>query len=344
MALNNQSSHKLHIVVYSSTFSPNVGGLEYMMKALSRQWALSGHNVTVITPIPVGSDKDERFTFNVIRTNSIVSLFKIAKRADVFIEANISLKTALVGCLLRKKWWVIHHVHYQHGNTWTGKLKNRLTYLSKNISVSHFIARTLAGSSNIIHNCYASEIFYSNASRERTKELLFVGRLVSDKGIHFLLDLFLQVKVVYPSISLTIVGSGPEESYVKSFIEKHHLQNALFLKGSLDPASTAQEYQSHQILLVPSLWEEPFGVIILEGLACGIHVIASKIGGIPEAGQEFVVYKEPGRKDVWIEAINQFMIGGRQQNIEVDNWLRSRTEENVADEYIQLFKSKKALN
>lgn len=338
--MSNQPSPKLNIVVYSSTFSPNVGGLEYIMKALSRQWSKSGHEVTVVTPIVIDSDTDERFPFNIVRTHSLVRLFELARKADVFIEANISLRTALVGCLFRKKWWVIHHVHYQHGRTSTGKLKNMLTYISKNISVSHFIAKTLAGSSNVIHNCYASQVFNNDTSYERKRELLFVGRLVSDKGIHFLLDLFLQLKQIHPNISLTIVGSGPEEDYVQRFIQQHHLQNSVCLLGSLDPASTAKQYQTHQILLVPSLWEEPFGVIVLEGLASGIHVIASNIGGVPEAGQDFVVYKQPERVDDWIEAINEYLIGNLRNNKKADTWLQSRSEENVAHEYIQLFKRK----
>lgn len=337
--MNNQLSPKLNIVVYSSTFYPNVGGLEYIMKALSSQWSKSGHEVTVVTPIVIDSDADKGFSFNTVRTNSLVRLFKLARKADVFVEANISLRTALVGCLFRKKWWVIHHVHYQHGSTSTGKLKNLLTYISKNIAVSHFLAKTLAGSSNVIHNCYASQVFNNDTSRERKRELLFVGRLVSDKGIHFLLDLFVRVKIMYPTISLTIVGSGPEEAYVQRFIQQHHLQNSVCLLGSLDPASTALQYQSHQILLVPSLWDEPFGVILLEGLASGIQVIASKIGGLPEAGKNFVVYKEAGKVDEWIQAIDYCLQKQSDKNIEIESWLLSRTEESVANEYLQVFKN-----
>jgi glycosyltransferase involved in cell wall biosynthesis len=52
-------------------------------------------------------------------------------------------------------------------------------------------------------------------------------------------------------------------------------------------------YQASDVVCVPSVWDEPFGMVVLEALACGAAVVASPRGGLREAGGDAAVYIEP---------------------------------------------------
>ena len=86
-------------------------------------------------------------------------------------------------------------------------------------------------------------------------------------------------------LTLEVIGAGP------CGLELHHLAMEHCLNvhfaGALDAAGVAQALQRIKVLVIPSLCEETFGVVMLEGLAAGCHVVASEIGGLPEAGAEF---------------------------------------------------------
>lgn len=107
--------------------------------------------------------------------------------------------------------------------------------------------------------------------------VLFVGRLVPEKGLELLLE---SVKKWDKGISLKIIGSGPLEKKVKEVSSKQ--SNVEFIDG-VDHDSLPKYYSGSDILIVPSTSEEGFGRVILESLACGTPVIGSDRGAIHEA-------------------------------------------------------------
>lgn len=112
--------------------------------------------------------------------------------------------------------------------------------------------------------------------------VLFVGRLVEEKGVNELLE---SVKVWNDDIILKIIGSGPLENEVKRVAAKY--KNVEFL-GIVDQDKLPLYYSGSDILIVPSTSEEGFGRVILESLSCGTPVIGSNRGAIPEAMDETV--------------------------------------------------------
>ncbi len=107
--------------------------------------------------------------------------------------------------------------------------------------------------------------------------VLFVGRLVSEKGIELLLE---SAKSWEKEISLKIIGSGPLEAKVKEAVLQ--LSNVDFI-GGIDSDKLPIYYSASDLLIVPSISEEGFGRVILESLACGTPVIGARRGAIPEA-------------------------------------------------------------
>ena len=115
-----------------------------------------------------------------------------------------------------------------------------------------------------------------------TFTILFVGRLVSEKGVLVLLK---SAKNWDKNINLKIIGSGPLEDRIKEDLLK--LPNVSFIKG-IDSENLPIYYSAADLLIVPSLSEEGFGRVILESLACGTPVVGARRGAIPEALDESV--------------------------------------------------------
>lgn len=112
--------------------------------------------------------------------------------------------------------------------------------------------------------------------------VLFVGRLVEEKGVSVLLE---SVKEWNRNITLVVVGIGPLEFKVK--VSQEIDKNIVFI-GRVDNEVLPFYYSAADLLIMPSISEEGFGRVILESLACGTPVVGSNRGAIPEAMDETV--------------------------------------------------------
>ncbi|MEH7493228.1 glycosyltransferase family 4 protein [Neobacillus niacini] len=128
------------------------------------------------------------------------------------------------------------------------------------------------------------EIIKQELGVSNNKVLLYVGRLVEIKGVHYILEAMPELIKADPTIRLIIAGS-PREHKVYS----EHLRNlAESVKDhvvftSFIPNDKIHElFQISDLLLVPSAQNEAFGLVNLEAMSTGIPVIATKSGGMPE--------------------------------------------------------------
>jgi glycosyltransferase involved in cell wall biosynthesis len=109
--------------------------------------------------------------------------------------------------------------------------------------------------------------------------VLLIGRLVDVKGAHLLLQAIPAAarKLGYP-LRLTIAGSGPEEPRLRAL--------AVALGLEVDFAGWVSErerlFQEHDLLVVPSLWPEPFGLVGIEAGCAGLPAVAFDTGGISD--------------------------------------------------------------
>jgi glycosyltransferase involved in cell wall biosynthesis len=117
----------------------------------------------------------------------------------------------------------------------------------------------------------------------RDRDLIFLGRLVSDKGVDLLVEALagLQQRGLTPG--LTIVGSGPEEAALRQQAESLQVSAQIQFLGVKQGQELARLLNAHKILVVPSRWQEPFGIVALEGIACGCVVVGSSGGGLKDA-------------------------------------------------------------
>lgn len=112
--------------------------------------------------------------------------------------------------------------------------------------------------------------------------VLYVGRLVEEKGILILLE---SLKSWNKDINLAIVGIGPLEKKVSEFQSSN---TNLKYYGGVQNGKLPLYYSAADIVIIPSIHEEGFGRVILESLACGTPVIAANRGAIPEAMDDSV--------------------------------------------------------
>ncbi|MBC7650286.1 MAG: glycosyltransferase family 4 protein [Deinococcales bacterium] len=326
----------MKIIIASLTFLPNVGGLENVMAGLAEEWSYENNIVTVFTDIATTLNDDYPYKIN--RQQSTINLFKAVAKADVFVEANISLKTFWVGLLNRKKWFVIHHLHYQHATDWKAKLKNYLTKFSNNISVSQYIANTLLGKGTVINNFFQPS-FQRIPSIAKTNDIAFLGRLVSDKGATILLQAINHLN--NKNSSVTIIGDGPERNNLMQEAEQFQLKNIQFI-GIKKGQALVEELNKHKILVVPSIWPEPFGIVALEAMACGCLVVASNNGGLPEAVNKFgILYNnnDPQKLALAIENALLSFEDYEQNEVAVNEYLSSKKVIVIAQQYINYFKN-----
>ena len=117
---------------------------------------------------------------------------------------------------------------------------------------------------------------------ERKFVVLFVGRLVVEKGILQLLE---AVKVWNKNFYVIVCGVGPLGEKVRESVDSG--LNVMYL-GNIEQDELPKIYNAADVTIVPSIHEEGFGRVILESLACGTPVIAANRGAIPEAMDESV--------------------------------------------------------
>jgi len=110
-------------------------------------------------------------------------------------------------------------------------------------------------------------------------DVLFVGRLSPEKGVDRLLRAWERVQD--PGRSLWIVGDGPEKEALERLACTLKLKNVLFT-GFLNHEETLRIWERSACSVVPSIWKEPFGMVVLEAWAKGRPVVAHDIGALSE--------------------------------------------------------------
>jgi glycosyltransferase involved in cell wall biosynthesis len=118
-------------------------------------------------------------------------------------------------------------------------------------------------------------------SWDKREGVVFLGRLVPEKGAEVLLKAWKQFLSANPAKvpSLKIIGTGPEEARLKR--EYSHLEGVHFA-GQVDRQEVDRQLSSARLLVFPSRWAEPFGLGVIEAMAAGCPVVATKLGGPAE--------------------------------------------------------------
>ncbi len=142
----------------------------------------------------------------------------------------------------------------------------------------------------------------ADPARGERLRVLFVGRMIPDKGADVLVDA--AARLGRDDVEITLVGSqnfdaGAQPSpYEREVRERAAaLGDRVRLRPFTPRAEVAEVYRQADVVVVPSRWAEPFALTVMEGMASGVPVVASAIGGIPEVMGEAGVPVRPDDPD-----------------------------------------------
>jgi glycogen synthase len=287
----------VRILLTAHRFLPDIGGTETAAQSMAEEFSKAMHEVVVVTqtpgqPIPMAR-------YEVVRHPKPGRLLELYEWCDVVLQRTLALKTAWPLILIRKPWVVIHNDWMDRGSGLRVWLKQQVSRFATNIAISQAVAARLTVPATVILNAYRSEIFKPPLKNNRRRDLVFVGRLIRGKGVGVLIDALHELESRGIRKKLTIVGTGREEA---EFMRATEGLEVDFIGVKRD-RELSELIGEHKIMVVPSLEPEPFGIVALEGLACGCLVVASRHGGLPEALGPHGVLFEPGNPKALADAI-----------------------------------------
>lgn len=175
-----------------------------------------------------------------------------------------------------------HNLSTDFRNTWD---EMRVLSGVKAIANSQFLKEQMLISGytdsliNVIYYPAPQLANYIAPPQDEIPHFLFIGRIVPQKGLKWLLHSLQKVSV---PVHLDIAGDGYQESEIQALSKRLKLTEKVTFHGWVNETKTFQLLQAARALIFPSLWHEPAGIVSLEAAAAGRAIIASRVGGIPE--------------------------------------------------------------
>ncbi len=130
--------------------------------------------------------------------------------------------------------------------------------------------------------------FFTVQKDEHPNRILFVGGIEERKGLDVLIRALARIKMDIPDIELHIVGGIRKVVYhhsILGLIRSHNLEKNVVFCGQLPDSALLHEYREAAVFVLPS-YEESQGIVILEAMATGTPVVATRAGGIPDMIQD----------------------------------------------------------
>jgi glycogen(starch) synthase len=136
----------------------------------------------------------------------------------------------------------------------------------------------------VIRNGIEAALWPFAKRRPRTgpAQLLYLGRLEYEKGIHDAIAALPRIRRTHPGTTLTIAGDGTQYKWLVEQARKHKVLKAVTFVGRVDHKGLVQLLHSADAAVLPSHYE-PFGIVALEAAATGTPLVTSNVGGLGEA-------------------------------------------------------------
>jgi len=290
------------------------GGVANHVSALERYLTRMGHQVKVIAPaskamasfngrfIPVGKPRPIHVSGSIARItvspllSSRITEILAQERFDI-IHLHEPLMPMLCTTMLRlSNTATVGTFHAYDGSpayqiaTPLGKLllEKWFRKLNGRIAVSpparDFIDKYFSGEFTIIPNGIELEHFHPGVSPiekycDNKLNILFVGRLEKRKGLNYLLKAYQQVKQEIPDSRLVVVGPGIRlRNKYEKYVRENGLKDVEFV-GHVSYDELPGYYQTADVFCSPATGRESFGIVLLEAMALGKPIVASKIDG-----------------------------------------------------------------
>jgi phosphatidyl-myo-inositol alpha-mannosyltransferase len=153
-----------------------------------------------------------------------------------------------------------------------------------------FVGRHLPGKYQIIpngidHLRFATRLEPIARFEDDRLDVLFVGRLEKRKGLEHLLRAWPAVHRAVPNARLLVVGGGRRLAGYRAWVRAHGWNEVHFI-GHVSPDDLVRYYQTSDVFCAPSTGQESFGIVLLEAMAAGRAIVATRIPGYAEVVED----------------------------------------------------------
>jgi glycosyltransferase involved in cell wall biosynthesis len=283
-------SRPLHILVTADPELPVpprfYGGIERIVELLIVGLRRRGHRITLLAH-PASSVDCDRVGYRGAHSRSVASTIRNAsqvlsetRRRRPDLVQSFGRLAYLAPVLPRRLPKVMS---YQRAITprtvhWADRLARGTLHFTA-CSARLMAPVASAGAWHVIHNGVPIARYAFTEAVPDDAPLVFLGRIEEIKGPHLAIDVARET-----GRRLVIAGNVPDDhrAYFERTIAPHVDGRAVTFVGPVDDAEKDRLLGSAAALLMPVLWEEPFGIVMAEALACGTPVIGLARGAVPE--------------------------------------------------------------
>lgn len=301
----------MRAILSSDYFYPRIGGITTRIEYLARSLEERGHEVVVLTK--KANFDDSSLGLNVIRieslfeSESVLDLPKMAEiesiiarlKPDVVHAHHAFSPASLFSMSVAKKRGVAtvltnHSIQFMYNFDllWRPSsyvlfpIRQMIDNADRIIAVSRaardFIRYFTDKDVAVIPNGVCVKEFAPEKREFDERSILFVGRLVYRKGIHLLLDMMLHVVEELPDAHLAIAGTGYLAPLIKPLVKARGLQKNVTLVLEPSRRRLIELYRRANVFVLPSIFGESFGIVVLEAMASKTPVVAANQGGVSE--------------------------------------------------------------
>ncbi|KAJ2724605.1 Phosphatidylinositol N-acetylglucosaminyltransferase GPI3 subunit [Coemansia sp. Benny D115] len=342
----------LKICMVSDFFYPGMGGVESHLYNNSQCLMQRGHKVVIITHA-YGSRRGVRYLAgglkvyyipaNIVYSNASLPTFfcTFPIFRQIFIREGIQIvhghqafstfchEAILHGRSMGLKTVFTDHSLLGFGDV-SGILLNKLLKFTLS-DVNHAICVSHTSKENtvlraaldprqvsVVPNAIIGEQFEPDPTARDSEwiTVVLLSRLVYRKGIDLLVAAVPRVCAQFPRVRFIIGGDGPKRINLEQMREQHMLQDRVELLGSVKAADVRRVLVRGDIFLNTSL-TEAFCIAIVEAASCGLLVVSTKVGGIPEVlPRSMITFAQPEEDDI-VQALAQAIVQVEERNGEM---------------------------
>ena len=337
------------IVIVTNFYLPTVGGITTYVQSLARELERKGHDVRIIAfpawlskrEDDIGSKAIYRIVHELAVTAFVLTvLLKIVRLRiagkDIVVHSQSASFCLEAGVLARL--FGARSVHTFHS-----PIEKRTIRLGSLIPFANaFVCVSEEHRSQYVNKCRISpdtaiipggvdcEFFHPVSPDEKKQAVselakasgedlssrpivLFVGRVIKEKGAEVLLEAADEVTREFPRAEFIVIGPVDQTAAQRDFVEglrsRIGRDTHYHLIGALNRSQLKSAYQASDMFVCPVLWEEASGLVVVEAMASGLPVIASRIGGLKSRVVDGASGRlvEPGDSSQLAEAILDYL-------------------------------------